>query len=115
MDSLSTPSESGVSQEWKPLISTRLFYVGLGLYAVSFFMTAVRGGSGSISGWRCAWASLFSWAVLPDSRMTPLLAAGLRLSGFSGLINPVAIAYTVLRTLDRSAKIRRVLVAVLLV
>lgn len=74
VDCSSTPSESSDAQGSRPLIS-KLFHVGLGLYALSFFLPAVR-GSWSLPGWYCGWISLWGWAVLPDPRMSPLLVAG---------------------------------------
>lgn len=47
--------------------------------------------------------------------MTSWLVAGLRLSAFAGLINPIAIAYAVLRIRDRAARARRFLMISVLI
>jgi hypothetical protein len=75
----------------------KLFYVGVALYVISFFLTGMGNGNDVHSGWNCALVALFAWALPQGTNMDPRIAIGMRLSGFGGLINPLAIVYAVLR------------------
>src|ERR1017187_2731246 len=73
------------------------FYLGLVVYLVSFFLPAVEQPS-PMSGWMCAYLSLWAWLNKP-----------LWMCFFAGIINPLAIAFVVLRHRNRAPKTRRVI------
>jgi hypothetical protein len=80
------------------LTTFTLFDVGIGIYIVSFFLPAVNAAyMGDIVGWQCAWLAFFSLGE--DKSLSPLAI-------FGALINPIAIAYIVLRIFDRAPKAR---------
>ena len=78
------------------LTNRALFHVGIGIFVLSFFLPTVNPYDlGDFDGFACAWLSLFA------------LQDGISISAlvfFGGLINPVAIAYVVLRILGRAPK-----------
>src|ERR1700722_674853 len=88
------------------LTSDTLFYVGIGIFIVSFLLPAVNlNGLGNFDGFACAWLSLFA------------LQAGMSVSAlafFGGLINPIVIAYVLLRILGRAPSVRKGLAATIL-
>ena len=84
--------------------SGALFYVGIGIFVVSFFLPAVN-GLVDLDGFACAWFSLFA---LQDGMSVSALAF------FGGLINPIAIAYVVLRILGRAPRVRSALATTIL-
>jgi hypothetical protein len=93
-----------------------IFFTGLALYMLSFFLPVFRDtvGSKSIPGWRCAYVALFLWVVDLGPKTIPWLNVGYRLGGFGGIVNPIAVAYLVLRLLDLARKTQRVLAALIL-
>ncbi len=91
------PQSSASSQANGRGLFAKLFYVGVAVYVVSFFLTATGSGNDVHSGWNCALVALFAWALPQGTNMDPHIAIGMRLSGFGGLINPLAIAYAILR------------------
>lgn len=113
---MTMPLEREVSR--KSRLANVIFYTGLGLYALSFFLpvfTPDKMGSRAIPGWRCAYVALFLWFIDLGPNTIPWLNAGYRLGGFGGLINPIAIVFTFLRILDRARRARRFLAATILV
>ncbi len=82
------------------LTSNALFYIGIGIFVVSFFLPAVNAYGLDFDGFACAWLSLFA---LQDGMSVSALAF------FGGLINPIAITYVVLRILGRAPSVRRIL------
>jgi|SRR5271163_644744 len=97
--------------------SKLIFYTGLGLYLLSFFLPVFRDkiGSKEIVGWRCALGALYGWVTDLGPNSIPWLNAGYRLAGFGGLINPLAIVYAFLRFLDVAGTVRRVLAVALVI
>lgn len=78
--------------------NSAFFYLGIGLYVASFFLPAVDPSNFVVlPGWACAWFSLFA---LEDGRTMSALFF------FSGLINPIAIVYILLRILGRAPRVR---------
>ena len=94
-----------------------IFYIGLGLYVLSFFLPVFRDkvGSKEISGWRCALGALYVWGMDLGPNTIPWLNAGYRLAGFGGLVNPLAIVYVFLRIFGVAVTARRVLAAGVLI
>ena len=74
-----------------------VFYTGLALYVISFFLPAVADNTGGLPGWFCAW---FAFAALHGVNQVSPVAI------FGGLINPVAVVYVVLRILGRARRLR---------
>ena len=109
----SSASDNSVKSRWGSVI----FYIGLGLYVLSFFLPVFRDGVGSkeISGWRCALGSLYVWGMDLGPNTIPWLNAGYRLAGFGGLVNPLAIVYVFLRILGVAVNARRVVAASILI
>jgi len=88
------------------LTGDALFYVGIGIFVVSFFLPAVNlNGLGVLDGFACAWLSFFA---LQDGKSVSTLAC------FGGLINPIAITYVVLRILGRAPRVRSALATTIL-
>lgn len=85
-------------------LPTTFFYVGLTLYAFSFLLPAIKDSGGLHPGWTCAWLALLACSVKEVNG----------LAFFGGLINPVALAYIVLRILDRAPEARFLLVLAVL-
>jgi hypothetical protein len=77
---------------------TTTFYFGVGLFLLSFFLPAIRTefSDRDAPGWICAWMAFFGL----DNKEVNGLAV------FGGLLNPIAIAYTVLRIRDRAPDTR---------
>ena len=100
----------------KSRLQNVIFFTGLALYVLSFFLPVFKDtvGSKSISGWRCAYAALFLWVIDLGPNTIPWLNVGYRLGGFGGIVNPIAVAYTVLRVLDLARGTQRVLAALIL-
>lgn len=73
------------------------FYLGLGLYVFSFFLPAVDQPS-PMPGWMCAYLSLWAW-----------FNKQLWLCLFAGIINPLVLAYVVLRFRDRAPRACKIL------
>jgi hypothetical protein len=107
-------SEDDVSG--KSRLQNVIFFTGLALYVLSFFLPVFkdRVGSKSISGWRCAYAALFLWVVDLGPNTIPWLKVGYRLGGFGGIVNPIALAYIALCILDLARRMQRVLAALIL-
>jgi hypothetical protein len=76
------------------------FYLGLTLYASSFFLPAVNLNGVHVPGWECAWMAFYGLWLREHVSI---------LAVFGGLINPIAIAYAVLRIRDRASQVRKVL------
>jgi hypothetical protein len=75
--------------------ATSAFYVGVGLFVLSFFLPAIRDlnlSDRGVPGWGCALMAFFG---LNNEQVNGLAV-------FGGLINPIAIAYIVLRIFDRA-------------
>jgi hypothetical protein len=76
-----------------------LFAMGAAVYAVSFALPAVADSGDALRGWQCAWIALM-W-----------IQEGIRGLGWaifaSGLINPLALAYIMLRVTGRARRLRR--------
>jgi len=88
------------------LASNALFYVGIGIFVVSFLLPAVNlNGLGDLDGFACAWLSLFA---LQDGMSVSALTF------FGGLINPIAIPYVALRILGRAPRVRSALATTIL-
>ena len=86
---------------------TTAFYVGVGLFVLSFFLPAIRDTGASDSGapgWLCALMAFFGF----NNEQVNGLAV------FGGLINPIAIAYIVLRIVDFAPDGRLFLAAAIL-
>jgi len=107
---------SGDDVSGKSRLQNVIFFTGLALYVLSFFLPVFKDtvGSKSISGWRCAYAALFLWVIDLGPNTIPWLNVGYRLGGFGGIVNPIAVAYTVLRVLDLARGTQRVLAALIL-
>lgn len=73
------------------------FYLGVGLYAVSFLLPAVDWAM-PMRGWMCACMSLIAW---PHEHLWLCL--------FGGLINPLILFYVILRFLDGAPRLRTTL------
>jgi hypothetical protein len=79
------------------LTTSTLFGIGIGIYVVSFFLPSVDPYSlGNIPGWICA---VVAFSTLGLSSLAFL----------GGLINPIAIAYVVLRIRNRAPRVRTAL------
>lgn len=73
-------------------------YVGIASYVLSFVLPAVNPYDlGGLPGWACAW---LSFAAIGDG------VSWSALGFFGGLINPIAIAYVVLRIRNRAPHFR---------
>lgn len=107
---------SGDDVSGRSRLQTVIFFTGLALYVLSFFLPVFKDtvGSKSISGWRCACAALFLWVIDLGPNTIPGLNVGYRLGGFGGIVNPIAVAYIVLRILDLARRTQRVLAALIL-
>jgi hypothetical protein len=82
------------SEQHKPKKSA-VFYIGLLLYVLSFFLPAVDFyDSGHLAGWMCAWMAFYG-LVVPN---VSLLAV------FGGLINPAAVTYILLQVRNRAPR-----------
>jgi hypothetical protein len=81
----------------KRYLASAAFGAGIGVYLTSFFLPAVDPYKlGNIPGWACAWTAFFApW----DKHESPL-------AFFGGLINPIIIAYVVLRISGRAPRVR---------
>jgi hypothetical protein len=106
------------SRRLEPLsnfLASRGFYVGFGLYLLSFFLPAVNWFA-PMPGWLCAWMSLWAWAGggLRDQSWVVPMFAGSVLGFLGGLINPLAILYAVLRGRNAAVKLRRSLCTTIL-
>jgi hypothetical protein len=86
-------------------LASKGFYVGFGLYLLSFFLPAVLWVGGPLPGWACAWMSLLVWTLRNQPSELPLFAGSV-LALFGGLINPLAILYAVLRARNKAPKLR---------
>jgi len=78
-------------------LASRVFYVGFGLYLLSFFLPAVTLAGMPMAGWTCALESLWMWAV-PDHSSILII--------FGGVINPLAITCAILRSSDKHKTLR---------
>ncbi|MGO9257897.1 MAG: hypothetical protein ACLQU1_16530 [Bryobacteraceae bacterium] len=91
------PAKSAFAQPW-------LLGLGAMVYAISFALPAVgvtAYGSSTVSGWDCALVAL-TFVIGPNASFSfPLFA--------SGLINPMTLAYLVLRVLGKGSRVRRAL------
>jgi hypothetical protein len=107
---------SGDHVSGKSRLQNVIFFTGLAFYVLSFFLPVFKDtvGSKSISGWRCAYAALFLWVVDLGPNTIPWLNVGYRLGGFGGVVNPLALAYIILRIFDRAGRTQRVLAALIL-
>jgi hypothetical protein len=91
-------SESGSSGK-RYRRPSRTFYIGLGVYGLSFLLPAMRSGKDLLPGWGCAVLSLTVWANAKPN-------LGGRLALFGGLINPAAVTYAAMRILGRATSLR---------
>jgi hypothetical protein len=84
----------GPEQRRKRRRPDKWFYLGVVLYVLSFVLPAVSvvGEAKAAPGWVCAWIAFFG---VNDDSVSPLAV-------FGGLINPLALAYIVLRIRDRA-------------
>src|SRR5580692_7559359 len=78
---------SGDHVSGKSRLQNVIFFTGLALYVLSFFLPVFKDtvGSKSISGWRCAYAALFLWVIDLGPNTIPWLNVGYRLGGFGAL------------------------------
>ena len=83
---------------------SRLFYFGLIVYSISFFLPALWFTDHFAEGWGCAYLALGVW--LTNGFVDPGYQLGVRLTIFGGLINLLAITYAVLTLLRRAPKAR---------
>lgn len=74
------------------------FYIGFGLYFLSFFLPAIDLAGNAVPGWMCAWM-----AFIGDGKYESRLAI------FGGLINPIVITYIVLEVRNRAWRVRKTL------
>jgi len=86
-------------------VISKSFHAGLVLYPISFLLPAVTLAQQPMRGWACAWMSLFMWTDTKNGSWLIL---------FGGLINPLAIAYVMLRLIDRVPRARFVLASAIL-
>jgi len=87
------------------LLASKGFYVGFGLYLLSFALPAVLWVGGPLPGWTCAWMSLWVWNLRNQPSELPLFAGSV-LALFGGLINPLVILYVILRGRNKAPKLR---------
>jgi hypothetical protein len=71
---------------------TKAFRIGLVIFVVSFFLPALTDAAGPLVGWGCALLAFFG---LGNENVNFLAV-------FGGLINPLAVAYIILRIRDRA-------------
>lgn len=81
-----------------------MFYLGIALYLISFFLPSLWNGQGYATGWRCAVLALAVWGT--NGWVDAGYRLGVRLTIFGSLINLFAIAYAVLRFFRRAPKAR---------
>jgi len=80
------------------LLTSALLCVGIGIFVLSFSLPAVNAYDLDLDGFACSWLSLCS---VGDGMSISSLAF------LGGLINPVAITYSVLRVLGRAPNLRK--------
>lgn len=90
-----------------------MFYLGLFLYLISFFLPAVWFADHFASGWICAYLTLGVWLTSGFGDLA--YQWGVRLTIFGGLINLLAITYAILTLPRRLAPKARFIVAVAVV
>ena len=104
-------TQESVGTESSRSSSARLMLLGLGaaIYAISFTLPAVNlssYGSDYLSGWECAQYALWAFRNSREPSSLILFACG--------LINPLTLAYLVLRELGKGSRVRRPLAIVAL-
>jgi hypothetical protein len=92
-----TPAGFECSDEHPPVLPA-IFYAGVGLYVLSFFLPAVQLGDVPFRGLVCAWYALTFWR-LPQAYYSQLAI-------FGGLINPLAALFIALRLLRHAPRVR---------
>jgi hypothetical protein len=81
-----------------------MFYAGLAIYCVSFFLPSVWVYDHFLPGWKCAYLALI--AAGTNAAMVQPYDTGVRLTLFGGVMNPLMIAYVVMRSLNSGLKAR---------